>query len=49
MVGQLLKAEVSILMGCNNFNVVKMMKYLESENNCYLVMEFCNCKYIYKR
>ena len=42
MVGQLLKTEVSILMQCSNPNVVKMMKYLESENNCYLVMEYCN-------
>jgi serine/threonine protein kinase len=29
-------------MNCNNENVVKLEKYLESDNNCYLVMEFCN-------
>jgi len=29
-------------MYCNNENVVKLIKYLESDNNCYIVMEFCN-------
>ncbi|CAD8073815.1 unnamed protein product [Paramecium sonneborni] len=42
LVGQLLKTEVQVLAQCNNINVVKMNKYLESENNCYLVMEYCN-------
>ncbi|CAD8078830.1 unnamed protein product [Paramecium sonneborni] len=42
LVGQLLKTEVQVLASCNNINVVKMNKYLESDNNCYLVMEYCN-------
>ncbi|CAD8156581.1 unnamed protein product [Paramecium octaurelia] len=42
LVGQLLKTEVQVLAQCSNINVVKMNKYLESENNCYLVMEYCN-------
>lgn len=46
LVGELIQTEVQVLLQCNNENVVKMIKYLESENNCYMVMEYCNRKHL---
>ena len=38
----LLKSEVKIMGEVKSENVVKLYEYLESSNNCYIVMEYCN-------
>ena len=38
---ELLKSEVKIMGEVKNENVVRLYEFLESANNCYIVMEFC--------
>ncbi|CAD8126809.1 unnamed protein product [Paramecium sonneborni] len=42
IVGQLIKSEVEVLKQINNQHVVKLVSYLESANQCYIVLEYCN-------
>ncbi|CAD8199038.1 unnamed protein product [Paramecium octaurelia] len=42
IVGQLIQSEVEVLRQINNQHVVRLVQYLESANQCYIVLEYCN-------
>ncbi|CAD8126510.1 unnamed protein product [Paramecium sonneborni] len=42
IVGQLINSEVEVLKQINNQHVVRIVQYLESVNQCYIVLEYCN-------
>ncbi|CAD8087751.1 unnamed protein product [Paramecium primaurelia] len=42
IVGQLIQSEVEVLRQIHNQHVVRLVQYLESANQCYIVLEYCN-------
>ncbi|CAD8121901.1 unnamed protein product [Paramecium sonneborni] len=42
IVGQLLDSEIEVLRQINSEHVIKFIEFFQSENQCYIVLEFCN-------
>ncbi|CAD8210285.1 unnamed protein product [Paramecium pentaurelia] len=42
IVGQLLESEIAVLRQINSEHVIKFIEFFQSENQCYIVLEFCN-------
>ncbi|CAK81237.1 unnamed protein product (macronuclear) [Paramecium tetraurelia] len=42
IVGQLLDSEIEVLRQINSEHVIKFIDFFQSENQCYIVLEFCN-------
>ena len=42
LVGEMLNTEVKVLYECNNPNVIKLYNRLDSTNQIYLILEYCD-------
>lgn len=39
---ELLENEIKVLRTCNNENIIKLYDIKKTQNNIYLIMEYCN-------